>query len=72
MDANEKPIVTLPGVSAYNEHFKDARTIFIVPPSIEVLESRLRADPSRVAMAEEELARRLAQARIEMSDWRKR
>ncbi|MDR3558745.1 MAG: hypothetical protein P4L61_04400 [Candidatus Pacebacteria bacterium] len=64
-------LVTLPGVAVYTEHFPSACTIFILPPSIDQLESRMRSDPSRKNMTDDEIKRRLAQAKTEIDSWRR-
>jgi len=61
--------ITLPGVAAFKEEFPSACTIFMHPGSISELERRLRNDPNRANMKEEELRRRLRQAEDEMADW---
>lgn len=61
--------ITLPGVAAFKEEFPDVCTIFMHPGSLADLEIRLRKDPNRRGMKEEELQRRLRQAKDEMDDW---
>ncbi len=56
--------IDVQGAMSVLRHYPDAVTIFIAPPSLEVLEARLRA---RCTETEEAIARRLATARFEMS-----
>ncbi|MFZ2088790.1 MAG: guanylate kinase [Desulfobaccales bacterium] len=53
------------GAKALKQSFPGAAFIFIVPPSLEVLEQRLR---QRGGLSPEELSRRLAQGRSELGE----
>ncbi len=56
--------IDVQGAMSVLRHYPEAVTIFIEPPSLEVLEERLRA---RRTESEEAIARRLATARFELS-----
>ncbi|MGI6032820.1 MAG: guanylate kinase [Coriobacteriales bacterium] len=55
--------IDVQGAFQVREKFPDAKLVFIAPPSMEVLEQRLRG---RATDSEEEIARRLVNARGEM------
>ena len=54
------------GAQQVREHYPDVRSIFIVPPSLAILEQRLRA---RGQDSEEVIAKRMAKAQAEMSHY---
>jgi guanylate kinase len=53
------------GAKALKKAFPQATFIFVLPPSLEILEKRLR---QRGEMPPEELTRRLAQGRVEVGE----
>ncbi|MFM1841531.1 MAG: guanylate kinase [Cyanobacteriota bacterium] len=56
--------IELIGARQIQQTFPDARRIFILPPSVEILESRLRGRGTDDEMA---IAKRLAQAKVELA-----
>ncbi len=52
------------GARQIRDHFPDCRTIFILPPSLEVLQARLK---TRAQDSAEEIANRMREARSEIS-----
>ncbi len=55
------------GAAQIRSKFKDAVFIFILPPSLEVLEERLRG---RMTESDEEIKRRINRAKKEIADYR--